>query len=187
VAAALGLLAAVQGCSNLVVTDPDSPHYVPRPGSRVIVKQRIEVPPGHTRVFFQHGKQIDKQQLNDYDINCNLEITTLSDQPRYIEPGSYTVIRTDQYSDEVVSRGPLLFAALDVIAVRVRDDGGDGPSMIYEGLRMVLDRSTQTELRELACRGALGDPSEVVAPSLAEMRKALGKSVAIEVAEEGGA
>jgi hypothetical protein len=166
------LVAAFMGaCSRLVVTDPNALYYVPPPGSRVVVKQRLEVPPERTRVFLQYGKVITKSDLNHYAANCNFEVNTLTDQARYIEPGDYTVVDSERRTDTIARRGPVRLAALNLSGMI---DRGDGPPMEFEEIRLSLTSAVTPDIRELACRGVLTDPSEVLPPTLAEMHEALG-------------
>ena len=81
----LGLLSA---CNAALVTDPNALNYVPTPGSKVTVKQRIEVPGGQTRIFLQRGEIITKvTQIDLYTPNCNFELNTLAETSRYIDAG----------------------------------------------------------------------------------------------------
>jgi hypothetical protein len=183
----LMLLSLVAGsaCSSLVVTDPTSPYYMPPVGSRVVVKQRLTVPPGMTRVFLQYGKVIPKHARNDYAVNCNFEINTLSDSPRYIEVGTYTVSRSQRRTDNIVRLEPIRLAALDRLAgLMTRRD--DGAPLMFEEVRLSLTSTPPSDVRELACRGVMADPSEIMLPTLAEMRQALGAYATIEVPGEGG-
>ena len=174
------MVLALAACSSLVVTDPGSPFYVPPVGSRVVVKQRLTVPPGKTRVFLQYGQVIPRNARNDYAVNCNFEINTISDSPRFIEAGSYTVIRSLRHSDDIVSRQPLHLAALGMQAGMIlRDDGGT--PVLFEEVVLSLTSTPPSDVRQLACRGAMADPSEMQLPTLAEMRQALGVYATIEV------
>ena len=178
----LGLLSA---CSAPLVTDPNALNYVPTPGSKVTVKQRIEVPPGQTRIFLQRGKLITKpSRLDHYWPNCNFEINTLEESSRYIEPGVYTVTRTTRQEKEVVSYQPerIKLAAVGIGGVMAR--GGDGAMMLFEEVKMTLQSAQPSDIRNLACRGVLTDPVLVEAPTLAEIRQALGKYASIAVPEE---
>ncbi|KPJ90274.1 MAG: hypothetical protein AMJ53_14160 [Gammaproteobacteria bacterium SG8_11] len=188
-----GLSAAilvVSACSQWQVTDPTSPYFLPLPGSKVIVHQRLEVPPGRTRVFFQHGKLIPHRNIFQYDINCELEINKLADTVRYIEPGTYTVTRTRRQFESIIQNDtidkPILLAALDTqfTATRASVDGGEGSTMQFEIIRLRLQGEEDSLLRELACRGALADPVNMQMPTIAEMRQALGEYVSIETPQE---
>jgi hypothetical protein len=179
-------LAAGSACSGLVVTDPASPFYVPPVGSRVVVKQPLTVPPGKTRVFLQYGKVIPRGERDDYAVNCNFEINTLSDSPRTIEVGSYTVSRSLRRSDDIVSREPLRVAAAGRLAGMMifRRDGGT--PVLFEEVVLSLTSTPPTDVRELACRGAMDEATEMMLPTLAEMRQALGAYATIEVPAGGG-
>ena len=184
------VLLILSGCSQWQVTDPTSPYFMPLPGSKVIVHQRLEVPPGRTRVFFQYGKLIPHRSVFQYDINCELEISKLADTVRYIEPGTYTVTRTRRQFESIIQNQvheePVLLAALDIHIADIRASVGDsgGPSMQFEIIRLRVQGEENTLLRELACRGALADPADMQMPTIAEMRQALGKYVSIETPQE---
>lgn len=176
-------LAILTACSMPLVTDPSLRNYVPTPGSIVTVPQRIEVPGGQTRIYFQRGEIVKKaSQLDLYKANCNFEVNTLAETPRYIEAGTYTVTRTTRQEKEVVFLKPMQFAAVGIGGMIGKGD--DGPGMYFEEVRMILRSEKPTDIRELACRGVMTDPQWVEPPTLAEMRGALGKYASISVPEE---
>lgn len=183
-------LLVLSSCSQWQVTDPSSPYFMPLPGSKVIVHQRLEVPPGRTRVFFQYGKLIPHRSIFQYDINCELEINKLADTVRYIEPGTYTVTRTRRQYESIIQRQPdekpVQLAALSTSIAGISASIGDsgGASMRFEIIRLRLQGEDDALLRELACRGALTDPADMQMPTIAEMRQALGKYVSIQTPQE---
>jgi hypothetical protein len=182
--ASLGILTA---CSTALVTDPDARNYVPSPGSTVTVKQRLEIAGGQTRVFLQDGKLLPKaSRLDLYVVNCSFELNTLAETPRYIEPGIYTVTRSWREEKEIVQHKPttLHLAAAQPVSLQLGEGGNDGPTMTFEEIRMRLQSEQPSDIRELACRGILNDPSLVVPPMLAEIRRALGNYASISVPEE---
>lgn len=166
------LVLIATACSHLVVTDPNALYYVPPPGSRVVVKQRLQVPPDRTRVFLQYGKLISQSALNEYTVNCNFEVNTLTDQVRYIEPGDYSVVKSERRTDSIVSSGAIRLATL---ALSAMIDRRDGPPLEFEEIRLSLVSEVTPDIRELACRGVITEPSEVLPPTLAEMQQALGR------------
>ena len=175
-------LAVFTACSAALVTDPNARNYVPTPGTTVTVPQRIEVPGGQTRIFFQRGEIVKKvSSLDLYKTNCNFEINTLDESTRYIEAGTYTVTRTTRREGEVVLFKPLQYASIAVGGMVGR---GDGPPMYFEEVRMTLRSDQPTDIRDLTCRGAMTDPQFLEPPTLAEIREALGKHVTITVPEE---
>ena len=176
-------LTFITACNAALVTDPAAKNYVPSPGSTVTVPQRIEVPGGQTRIFFQRGEIVKKASgLDLYKANCNFEINTLAETPRYIEAGSYTVTRTTRQEREVVLFKPRQYASLAIDGMVSKGD--DGPGMYFEEVRMTLRADQQSDIRELACRGVMTDPGWVEPPTLAEIREALGKHASIKVPEE---
>ena len=176
-------LAVFTACSAALVTDPNARNYVPTPGTTVTVPQRIEVPGGQTRIFFQRGEIVKKvSSLDLYKTNCNFEINTLAETPRYIEAGIYTVTRTTRREGEVVLFKPLQYASLTVGGIVGK--GGDGPPMYFEEVRMTLRSDKSHDVRDLTCRGAMTDPQFLEPPTLAEIREAMGKHATITVPEE---
>jgi hypothetical protein len=183
----LGAVLTAISCSQWQVTNPNSPYFMPLPGAKITVHKRLEVTPGETRVFFQYGKLIPKRSLFEYDVNCQLEIKKLADTVLYIEPGTYTITRTRRQEefivvDNVNDKFPVRLASLGVQFSGLPDH--DGSSMMFEVIRMRLQGEQHSNLRELACRGALAEPVNMKMPTLSEMRKALGDYVSIEVPQE---
>jgi hypothetical protein len=182
--AGLFILAA---CSTALVTDPNARNYVPSPGSKVTVKQRLEIAGGQTRVFLQDGKLLPKaSRLDEYVVNCSFEINTLAETPRYLEAGVYTVTRSWREEKQIVQHkpAPLRLATAKPINLQLSDSGQEGHTMTFEEIRMRLESERPSDIRELACRGSLDDPSLVVPPTLAEIRRALGNYASISVPEE---
>lgn len=180
-------LLPVLGCSSLQVTDPASPYYIPSPGSIVTIHQHLEVPAGETRLFMQSGKIVGKGGLSEFEVNCNFEINTLTQQPRYIAPGAYTITRTTRSRESIV-QGPVL-APMQLASVSLGIRMGqihnpDGPPMMFELVEMYLKADKPSDIRQLACRGAIDEPYEMELPTLQEMRRALGAYASIQVAEE---
>jgi hypothetical protein len=183
---ALGTLTGItliSACGSTLVTDPTAKNYLPTPGSIVTVPQRIEVPGGQTRIFFQRGEIVKKlSDIDQYKANCNFEINTLAETPRYIEPGIYTVTRTTQQLKEVAELKPRQYASLALSGMIARD--GDGAPLNFVEVLMVLHSEKPSDIRNLACRGVFDDPAWVEPPTLADIREALGKHATIKVPEE---
>ena len=183
---ALGCLTGITfitACGAALVTNPAAKNYVPTPGSIVTIPQRIEVPGGQTRIFFQRGEIVKKlSAIDQYKANCNFEINTLAETPRYIEPGVYTVTRTTQQLKEVAEIKPLQYASLSIGGSIAR--GGEGAPLYFSEVLMVLRSEKPSDIRNLACRGVFDDPAWVKPPTLADIREALGKHATIKVPEE---
>ena len=179
----LGGVSFISACGTALVTDPTSKNYVPTPGSIVTVPQRIEVPGGQTRIFFQRGEIVKKlTAIDQYKANCNFEINSLAETPRYIEPGVYTITRTTQQLKEVAEFKLLRYASLALDGVIAR--GGEGAPLYFSEVLMVLHSDKPSDIRNLACRGVFNDPAWVEPPTLEDIREALGKHATIKVPEE---
>ncbi|MDX1811487.1 MAG: hypothetical protein R3240_06040 [Gammaproteobacteria bacterium] len=183
---ALGTLTGISfisACGTAMVTDPAAKNYLPTPGTIVSVPQRIEVPGGQTRIFFQRGEIVKKlSDIDQYKANCNFEINTLAETPRYIEPGVYTITRTTQQLKEVAEFKPLQYASLAIggsIAI-----SGEGAPLYFSEVLMVLRSEKPSDIRNLACRGVFNDPAWVEPPTLADIRETMGKHASITVPEE---
>lgn len=180
---ALPATLALTACSNIIVTDPTSPLYVPSVGSKVTVLQRLDVPPGTRRVFLQDGKVIRKKDLDEYRVNCNFDIKTLDKTTRHVEPGSYSVTRVQRSNQSIVQTRPVMLASLSM-TVGFGGGGGDGPPMMFEQVRMHLQSEPPSDIRWLDCRGAIADPVNMELPGLAQIRATLGEYAHIDVPEQ---
>ena len=180
-------LAILTACSTALVTDPNARNYIPLPGSKVTVKQRLEIAGGQTRVFLQDGKLLPKaSRLNEYVVNCSFELNTLAETPRYLEAGVYTVTRSWRDEKQIVQQKPaaLHLASAQPVYVQISDSGQEAHTMTFEEIRMRLQSEQPSDIRELACRGSQNDPSLVEPPTLAEIHQALGDYASISVPEQ---
>ena len=101
--------------------------------------------------------------------------------PQYIEPDEFPVTRVSgPRIEQVVERGPVL-----ATPVQVGDsvDGG-GSTMIIQGVHLALQSERQPDVMMLSCYGGLDDPWLSRAPSVAEMRTAMGDFARLIVPEE---
>ncbi|MDH5572828.1 MAG: hypothetical protein OEY89_13770 [Gammaproteobacteria bacterium] len=170
----------VFGCGLSPLRDPGSAAYVISVNEVVRVNKVITIESGHTRVFLQQGKIIDKQDLDEYSVNCNFEINTLADKPRYIKPGNFRVLKVVQRMDSVVRmQGQVQLASSDkslsgLLGFR------DSP-MMFEEVRISLHSDSQTDVRELACRGAVAEMPDMRLPRRSEIEQALGDFASFEM------
>jgi hypothetical protein len=174
----LGVVAAVlllSACQQ-AVRDETSPRSRVGVGSQFILHQVLHVPAGHARVFLQDGQVVAKAKLERYQPHCNIEVRTVSRGASYIEPDTFSVTAVMEDDAEVV-RGPqwrryasLLFS------------GGDWDSvMLSRFVRHTLHSSRQPEVMYLTCHGGFDEPWRVEAPSISEIRQALGELVTLKL------
>jgi len=167
---ALSLLALTAGCAAPFGPPPaDSPAV-----GALILHHSVTVPPEHARAFLQRGQSIAKRQLDEYLVNCNLEVRQVLEQPQEIQPGRFDVLSIQGLYGSVVRAGSLRLASAE--------DGGS-PSMIHLGWHFWLRATGQPDLMRLTCRGELADPPDAQQPTLAEIASALGDIASLELYE----
>jgi hypothetical protein len=166
---ALATVLALTGCLPQVAKDEASPYYRVPVGSILALRQKIEIPPGRTRVFLQNGQIMGN--INRYAANCSFEVRTLDHQAvQIVELGEYTIDRVQNSLEEVVRQGRVQLAAANPQQASMTDGGS---LMLYEGYHFWLQGSDANVLR-LSCRGAFADQHQAYPPSINEIRQALG-------------
>jgi hypothetical protein len=180
-AAAAVLLGA---CTANIPRDPASPYFQVPVGSTLQLRQKIEIPPGRTRVFLQNGAV--GSGFDHYTPNCNVEVHDLvQDAVQYIEPGDYRVRRVQQTMEEVVRSRPTLVAALGRSPLLAGNEDSGGTTMIYQGYHLWLEDPADNFTR-LSCRGAHANPWDARPPSIDEIRQALGEVATLLLADDPG-
>ena len=94
--------------------------------------------------------------INQLEPSCNLEVRTLAEQSRRIEPGSFQMIGSRRQVETVV-RAP---ARPATPFLRVGLDGGDSPPDVMHVIHFPLQSDQQPDVMRLTCRGALAEPSK---------------------------
>ncbi len=148
------------------------------------IMQSIKVSSNSARGFLQNGKVISPGQLNLYDINCEIEINTVSEERQIIEPGVFNVISIAQEESPIVKRKnekqfmtkPIMIASLNYAWF------SDSPVDIkrYYRFRLTaqdLESKPVTEVRAMICRGAQDTPYAAELPTYEQMMAASGKYI----------
>ncbi len=180
-AAALAL--SLGGCASLESRDENLSYVRVPVGSTVEVTREVVVPPGQTRVFLRSDHP--SPGAGGDGVVCDLEVRTLSDGSRPIHPGVFRVTRVQtQPFVEVASREPTRVAAFELAGGDLA--ASDGP-LIAPTVHMYLFSPQQPDVMRLSCRGHFDVPAWAKTPSIAQIRRALGDSVRLELAwEEAG-
>jgi len=178
-AALLALLALLlaSGCASTWDKDENSPYYQVPVGSILHIRQRIEIPPGHTRVHLQLGRTTKGR--NQFAANCNIEVRRLdNDAVQYVEAEDYQVEQVQHSVEEIAGVAPLRIAALGS-GLASEDNGGS--LWVYEGYHLWLS-GPDPNLMRLSCRGAYASQERAMPPSIREIRAALGEVMELELA-----
>jgi hypothetical protein len=169
----LGLV-LLQACAPMQIRDTQSGAWIPVEGGTLEVHRAIQVPAGHTRVFFQDGAVV-AGNVDEFEPFCQIQITTIRATAQTIRPDAFTVTPRGEWSEEVVERAaqpPFQLAALRVGPPL--SSMGDGVPSVRQMLYFRLHSPAQPNVRDLACGGARRDLGDAAAPTLQEIAAALG-------------
>ena len=97
---------ALAGCQSATLIESEG-RYV-----ELAATASIEVAPNSARAFLQNGEVISITQLNLYDVNCEVEINTVSESRQLIEPGIFDVLAIGQEESPIVMSKPVMVASL---------------------------------------------------------------------------
>ncbi len=176
----------LSACQSAQIRDDNS--YIEIANQAMIeITQTIKVSPNSARAFFQNGELIKPGQLNLYDVNCEIEINTVSENYQQIDAGVFNVISIAQEESPIVEnpfqRKNIMVASLNYawasdspvdikryyhfkLSKKALDDNRSGSNN--------TDSST-TVVRAIICRGAQDTPYNAKLPSYEEMKIAAGK------------
>ena len=155
-------------------------------GSSVVVHQPLSVVAGKSRVYFQHGKMLNRIE-HTYDPYCYFSMKRPRAEmksPASILPATFTVKKQYRRKDPTAQRGTLLASSVSIgIGTGsnwwlARNEGG--PLNLNHYLR--LEPSDQPQVSALVC-GVFADPQERTSPSIEEMAEALGAFATIKTAQ----
>jgi len=168
------LLAA---CAQSAVRDPASPYYRVPVGSQITLNQPLEVRPGHTRVFVQHGAVTGFSDLDQYWPSCSFEVRELKQAPQQIVSDNFSVVKVQWGETQIVGQPHLQMAGLSLVSF-VGFDGGEPLVARYYDIWLSSDR--QPNVMRMRCFGSMADLSEADLPLFIEIEAALGPIATIE-------
>ena len=171
--AAVILAMALAGCQPAYVDgEPNtaSPYYEPPTGSVVELNHALEVPARNNRVYFQEGRILPWQDVNEYRGYCALRVRDKQSEPQSLEPGRYTVREVSTEHIFMLAARPPRVAA----AFTVGFDGNDNSREDYQTLALVLAlEGPDDRVQSLAC-AEWGIPQVMQRVTVDGVRRALG-------------
>ena len=155
-------------------------------GSSVVVHRPLSVVAGNSRVYFQHGKMLNRIE-HTYDPYCYFSMKrprAEMQSPASISPATFTVKKQYRRKEQTAKRGTLLASSVSV-GIGVGSNwwlalNEGGPQNLNHYLR--LEPSDQPQVSTLVC-GVYADPQERTTPSSEEMAGALGEFATIKTTE----
>lgn len=168
---------SLSACQSTLIQNGDSYFEISSQAS-IEITQTIEVAPNSARAFFQNGEQIFYGNLNLYDVNCEIEINTVSEKRQTVEAGVFTITSVAQEESPIVKREfmkkPVMVASLDYAW------SSDSPVDIkryYHFKLLAQDPESKSEVRALICRGAQDTPYAAKLPTYEQMIDAGGQYI----------
>ena len=170
--ALVSCLLLLAGCGPLAIRDAERNAYVPARAGTFELHREIAIRGGRTRAYLQGGAVV--AGVNEFRPHCQLEINTLKDTPRKVDPDTFAITRVSLRTDQVVQAAPRLLAARDDsrLAHFNHDDGGEIRRMYVYLFSLHSDR--QPDVRALICGGAFDSPWLAERPTLQEIAESLG-------------
>ena len=156
-----------------------SPYYQIPPGSQVLLKQPLSIPPNQARVYIQYGKVISAKDKEKYYPHCWFLSWKVLDTSQTIKADSFTVIKTEKFENMVQTPTWYQYAGIyGGIGIGMKQD--DGPTAVEYTTRLTIQSDTQSGIREFACNH-WDHPVDGEHLTVAEMQKALGDIVEIKL------
>jgi hypothetical protein len=185
--AAVTASSILAGCAPINVIDVSSSYYRLPAGTTVIVRQTITIPPETAHVTLQDGQAVGIDRLRRYEPFCELEVNDVLEREQQVRPGRFAATRIIRRQELGAQPRPARLAANTI--TESENDAANGPwtlALLDDALRLNqvhlrLHSATQPNVRELRCAGGWAFTSTVAYPTLAEMNRALGALVSIEI------
>ncbi len=167
----LSVLLMLTACQSTLIQS--NGHYIEADSRATIeILQALQVYPDSARAYLQYGKLQAQGRINLYEVNCEVEINTVSEQSQTIEPGVFRIISIVQDESPIV-----LLKAVKLASLKVSWGDDDSPVDIMRFYRFYLqpvNPESKSQVRAITCRGAQSEPFNAELPSLEEMRQASG-------------
>lgn len=168
----------IAGCNTQVREMAAGPWVQIPPGSRLTLNRSISIPQDRARVFFRGGRLLSTGA--NVGPSCGLEVRTIPrDGPHTIQPGAFTITRVQGYWTQVAQRPAAGTVRFQLASAT---DGGGNP-LVQEGYHLWLSGAADPNVMRLTCLGMLDDMWRARAPTLAEIRAALGDLATLELAD----
>jgi len=169
--------------STLIRTD--SSYFEPSPRSTIEITQSLSVSPNSARIYLQNGEPVFQGRLNLYDINCEIEVNTVSEERQTVNPGIFNVLAVIQDQSPIVMVQPIQLASLKYASGGGGGTGNGGGSPVdikrFYKFRLSAQESDSAQsgaqVRSVICRGAQNEPYKAELPTLEEMKAAAGSYI----------
>ena len=175
------------GCAPINVTDVSFSYFHLPTSTMVDVRQPITIPKETAHVTLQDGQVVAIDRLRRYEPFCELEVNDVLESEQQVGPGRFIATQIIRQQELGAKHPPALLAASTVTASESDTANAtwtlaswDNPLRLNQ-VHFQLQSGAQPNVRELRCAGGWAFTSNVAYPTLAEMNRALGALVSIEI------
>lgn len=161
-------------CQAPLIQTDNSYQEISRQAS-IEITRSVSVPPNSARAYFQGGELLSHTGINLYEVDCEIEVNTVSEQRQTIAPGIFKVIAVAQEESPIVRRDwhkPVQLAALNYAWA---DDSPVDIKLYYHFKLAEKKPASGAQVRAIICRGAQDNPFNARLPSFEEIRIASGE------------
>lgn len=148
-------LSLLLGCQTAAMNDINSPAFVIRSGSKLVLNRELNIPSGKAHVKLQHGEVVGG--ANEYSVNCQFRVRNLG--PQVVPPGVFGITRAGEGQEWVSHPGIMRFYRV-----------------------LSLKSAEQPDVLKLLCQ-RWSDPRMGRSISVPDMREALGDYISFEFAQ----
>ena len=148
------VVVSLAACRTTDSRDESSIDFRIKPGSRLILNEKLVLPSDRRRVYLQFGKVMKKRE-DDYSTSCYFRV--LNEDTTVIEPDTFTITKVTDSHEEVLQ--------------------GDIADYITE---LKLESTAQPQVLKLSCHkwdaSSMGRP-----PTFVQIKRAVGLYVTFEL------
>ncbi len=167
------ILVLLSACRSSLVQTNDG-YLEISPQATIELTRSVSVPANSARAYFQGGELLSHSGINLYEVDCEIEVNTVSEQRQTIAPGIFRVIAVAQEESPIVRRDwrkPVQLAALNFAWA---DDSPVDVKLYYQFKLAEIKPQSGAQVRAVICRGAQDDPYNARLPTYEEMHFASG-------------
>ena len=162
----------LSACQSILVQTENSYLEISSHAS-IEITQSLEVAPNSARAFLQGGDVIPYARLDLYEVNCEIEINTVSENRQIIEAGVFDIISIAQEESPIVKRKgikkQIMIASLNYAWA------SGSPVDIKRYFKFSLaaqDPESKSQVRAVICRGIQDTPYAAELPTYEQMKAA---------------
>ena len=176
---------ALAACQTSYEGNEDSPYYVVPPGTPLLLKQPLTIPPEQVSVWLQDGRVVDANDARMYYPHCKFEVRERMPTAQTVAPDEFIVTRVTRslmHSVRAPEPSARMVARVGVgVGINM---GADGPSVQTFATRMNLGSGRQPNVMRLTC-GHWDYPYDGRHLTINEIRHALGDVFDLRLTQAG--